>query len=111
MWSAAYVTLFVGGTTLTLWRAHWEQHRTINTSQAGLALFGSINALICLWEMSLFFHCKLIKSQFTAMKRKLPTASLPQPMFLFESVPILEVCGIGVLAWVHMLLGRIMRHL
>jgi hypothetical protein len=91
MWSVGYVTLFVGSCLLPLWHEHWKRHKVVNLPQIALALFGCINVLICLWEISLFFHIKLIKSQFAAMKRKLPAGTMPQPMFLFENVPLLQV--------------------
>eukprot|EP00197_Chlamydomonas_leiostraca_P009167 CAMPEP_0202876214 /NCGR_PEP_ID=MMETSP1391-20130828/28660_1 /ASSEMBLY_ACC=CAM_ASM_000867 /TAXON_ID=1034604 /ORGANISM="Chlamydomonas leiostraca, Strain SAG 11-49" /LENGTH=180 /DNA_ID=CAMNT_0049558013 /DNA_START=33 /DNA_END=575 /DNA_ORIENTATION=+ len=45
--------------------------------------------MICLWEMSLFFHRKLIRSQYLSMKRKYE-GKLPSPMFMFEHVSFLE---------------------
>lgn len=93
MWSIGYATLFVASTTLPLVYCHHTQHGW-NWSQAVLVLFSAINFMICCWELSLFYFRHLVKSQYTSMARKLPQGCLPQPMFLFQDVPMREALGL-----------------
>ncbi len=90
MWALGYIIAFIAPTTLPLWWYHHELHGVLNASQLALSLFCSINVLICLWELSLFYHRATIKAHYTAMKKLLPTGGLPQPMFLFEHVSLLD---------------------
>ncbi len=90
MYSVGYVVLWVAATTLPLWKYHRELHG-VNAAQAGLALFNSINLIICIWELSLYYHRRFIKTHYTTMKQHLPRGRLPQPMFLFEHATLLEV--------------------
>jgi hypothetical protein len=104
-WSATYVVAFIAATTLPLWYEHARLHSggaahhvtfglhlltgptaALHPVQAGLALFCSVNLLICIWELALFYERKTIRAHFAAMMKLLPSGTLPQPMFLFEHV-------------------------
>ena len=59
-----------------------------------LALFCSINVLICWWEIGLFLNRGLIKAQYQAFKRKLEKNRLPSPIFLFDHVSFFDAISL-----------------
>lgn len=65
-------------------------HGALNMCQTALALFCSINILICLWEIALFFYINRIKMRYEGFKKKLRKGEIPK-IFLFEHVSISEV--------------------
>lgn len=100
MYSIGYVVLFVVLGTLPLLYHHHAAHHVLNLPQACLALFSAINLLICIWEIGLFINRKLIKAQYLALKKLLPRGTLPQPMFMFEHVPLRRALTLEHWAWV-----------
>ncbi|GAX82174.1 hypothetical protein CEUSTIGMA_g9602.t1 [Chlamydomonas eustigma] len=88
-----YTGLFVTLTTLPLIYYHYELHG-ISYLQASLALFCSINVMICWWEMGLFLNRGLIKTQYNAFKKRLKKNELPSPMFLFDHVTLSQAVSL-----------------
>lgn len=95
-----YTSLFVVATSGPLVYKHWELHGGLNLLQALLALFCSINVMICVWEIGLFVNRGLIKSQFLSMKKRLKKNELPDPIFLFEHVSLMDALSLKYWAWV-----------
>lgn len=52
-----------------------------------LSLFGSINLLICFWEIVLYFYADRIKMLYLNKKKKLPKGQLGS-IFLFNDAPL-----------------------
>lgn len=92
--SVHYVAAFVAASTGFLVWSHWSKYGVLNYTQIGLALFSVINAMICYWELSLFYYRKLVSDQFDGFKRKLEAGMLPQPMFMYQPVTFLEALGL-----------------
>lgn len=88
MWAFTYISIFVVSLASAFIYLHYNLHGTINPYQASLALFLSINTLISLWEVTLFWYRKLIKQQFTEFKKVLPKFELPSPMFFFHDISL-----------------------
>ena len=89
MISFAYVVLFVVVGAAVPIGCHSQEHGW-PWPEACLALFCSINLLVCIWELGLFLNRDLILKEFLAFKRKVPKGSLPQPIFMFEHVPLAQ---------------------
>ena len=94
-----YTALFVTATTLPLVYLHTLLHG-FSSLQASLALFCSINVMICWWEIGLFFNRDLIKAQYLAFKKQLGKHQLPSPMFMFTEVSLVEAMGLKYWAYV-----------
>lgn len=87
MWSFSYVVLFVLSGMLPLVCSHTSLHGW-SLPQACLALFCSINFMVCVWELGLFFNRALIRRQFLALLKLTPKGCLPNPIFMFTHVPL-----------------------
>ncbi|KAF5840536.1 hypothetical protein DUNSADRAFT_16334 [Dunaliella salina] len=84
-----YVVLFVSvGTALPVC-FHWQEHGW-SWTEASLALFCSINLLVCIWELGLFINRDLILKEYLAFQKTLKKGTLPQPIFMFEHVPLTQ---------------------
>ena len=94
-----YAASFVIATTAPLIYKHIDLHG-FNPLQAGLALFCSINVMICWWEIGLFINRGLIKQQYNSFKRRLGKNQLPSPIFLFEDVSLIKALGLKFWAYV-----------
>ena len=55
----AYVALSTG---VPVWW-HWNAHGVVSTIQISLAFFLGLNAIVCIWEMCLFFEINLIETK------------------------------------------------
>jgi hypothetical protein len=87
MLAFVYTAVFVVGLWLPFVWQHRALHGGVNGAQAAVSLFNAINAMICLWEMALYFHRHKVKATYQALKRKWGR-SLPSPMCLFEHVSL-----------------------
>jgi hypothetical protein len=98
MLSATYVVAFIAATTVPLVQQHAALHGIsggLRLGHAALALFCSINLLICLWELSLFYCRRSIRAHYLSMKQLLPAGRLPSPMFLFEHVSLRDALSLA----------------
>lgn len=88
--SFAYVVLFVVLGWLPPLYFHLLEHG-FSLPQACLALFCSINLLVCIWEVGLFLNRDLIYMEYWAFKKQgLKKGTLPDPIFMFEHVPFTQ---------------------
>jgi hypothetical protein len=63
------VVYVVGTTALPMWWHH-SVHGVVNPVQASLAFFLGLNAIVCLWEISLFYEITTIAKKNKAYERK-----------------------------------------
>ncbi|GBG24069.1 Hypothetical Protein FCC1311_002872 [Hondaea fermentalgiana] len=85
-----YVVIFVGGLFASLVAWHHVEHGVLlQPLQTALALFLSINVLICLWEIVLFFYVDKIKAEFDGRKKKVERGYIGS-FFLFEEASLAQ---------------------
>lgn len=84
-----YVALFVAVGAVMPIGFHCQEHGW-SWPQACLALFCSINLLVCIWEIGLFLNRDLILMEYLGIKKRVPKGTLPQPIFMFEHVPLAQ---------------------
>ncbi len=94
-----YAATFVAVPMLMLVHQHTQLHG-FNLVQALLALFCSINVMVCWWELGLYFNRKLIKSQYNAFRKRLGKHEMPSPMFMFDEVSVWEAITLKFWAYV-----------
>ncbi|KAJ3343512.1 hypothetical protein HDU93_008171 [Gonapodya sp. JEL0774] len=83
-----YCSLLVGGPFLGLAFLHLNAYGSLPPMYLALSLFLLINVLICLWEMTLFIHRRLIKQQYDDLRKVWGKDKLPRNIFLFEHVDL-----------------------
>lgn len=88
-----YTAVFVAGTSLPLVYVHAQLHG-FSLLQATLAVFCSINVMVCWWELGLFFNRMQIRSQYAAFKKRLKINELPSPIFLFADVSLSQALSL-----------------
>jgi hypothetical protein len=89
----AYVVAYhICGIGALVW-CHAREHGTINPVHVALATFCTLNAWICVCEISLFFYNELIQSQFAKFTRTLGDGVLPS-IFLFERATLREILSL-----------------
>jgi len=94
-----YTVVFVLGLFLLQVSLHSFVHGdgkeiVVNPLQMCLALFLSINALICFWEIVLFFYIERIQRSFEGKKKRLERGSVGN-VFLFEEASISELLSMS----------------
>ena len=79
-----YVAAAIGLPSVALLALHWRTHNILlHPVHTPLTIFCMINAVICIWEIGLWFHVHSIRSHYKAMAKKLPRGRLPR-IFLFH---------------------------
>lgn len=58
MWLFLVIYVLVSTGVPAYW--HWKRHGAVNTKQVSLSFFLGLNAIVCLWEMCLYFEIALI---------------------------------------------------
>ena len=86
-----YTSIFVVGTWAPLAVAHVQRYGSISLRQLMITLFNSINLMICLWELCLYFHQKHIQQTFANLKKKYALRDVPYTEALFSEVPLSKV--------------------
>lgn len=89
-----YVAAFVAILVCPTLFVHLQRYGSLNCLQCSLLVFCAVNAMICIWEISLFIHRKWIVSQFARLKQQVPKGSLPQPIFLFDHATVAEILSL-----------------
>mmetsp|Transcript_8805 Transcript_8805/g.32462 ORF Transcript_8805/g.32462 Transcript_8805/m.32462 type:complete len:183 (+) Transcript_8805:121-669(+) len=82
-----YASLFVVGTWLPFLVFHYQRHEVITPLHVLVTLFNSINLLICLWELSLYFHQNHIQQTFAKLKKRY-RSDVPYAEALFSEVSL-----------------------
>jgi len=88
-----YCAIFVMAPTLFLTLVHQSMFG-FHPLQAALALFCSINTMICIWEWVLFFHRGRIQKEWMAFKERLPARTMPWPIFLFQDISMSQALSL-----------------
>jgi hypothetical protein len=88
-----YTSAFVCLTSLPLLYFHTTLHG-LSLLQCGLAVFCSINVMICWWEIGLFLNRALIKQQYNNFRKTLKAGALPNPMFMFEECSLSQALSL-----------------
>lgn len=59
-----------------------------------VTVFSSVNILICVWEIALYFHIDRIQDLYQGYLKKIPRGELPKPLFLFEYITLREALSL-----------------
>lgn len=93
VYAAVYVTAFVVAAFGAQVFVHASEHGAVVPAQAAAALFVAINALICVWEVSLFVHRAEVRRQYAALRRRYKRR-LPPGVALFDTVTLSQALSL-----------------
>lgn len=87
MLNIIYCSIFVGLLWIPFVNYHSKTY-VFSPLQATVTLFNAINALICVWEIALFRHSKLIETVYKKKLKPKYKQRLPPGFVLFDSAPL-----------------------
>jgi len=75
---------------------HYLHFHTLNMYHIFITLFCSINIMICIWELSLFYYIEHILKEYVYkhLKQHVEKKQLPQTLFLFQDVKLNEILNL-----------------